>query len=92
MIDNRIYLASIFLRDNLLIFNHRDIQDILIISKLLTRVIYIRIGAGVDNIRHYVIIQVIIWSSHLYLQDIDRMTMAHNISTCDNTYRITKSN
>ena len=37
--------------DNLLIFNHRDIQDILIISKVLTRVIYIRIGAGVDNIR-----------------------------------------
>ena len=46
MIDNRIYLASIFLRDNLLIFNHRDIQDILIISKVLTRVIYIRIGAA----------------------------------------------
>ena len=53
MIDNRIYLAGIFLRDNLLIFTHRDIQDILIISKVLTHVIYIRIGASVDNIRHY---------------------------------------
>ena len=63
MIDNRIYLASIFLRDNLLIFNHQHIQDILIISKVLTHVIYIHIGAGVDNIRHYVIIR----SSHLYL-------------------------